>query len=87
MGEMIMKRYVVNLEKEEKEHLEQLTSKGSTETFFAVKAKPNERLISVGSASSMDYIADKGFEGALNHKREKAHLWKNHLHSSGSPCK
>jgi transposase len=29
-GEMSMKRYVVNLEKEEKEHLEQITSKGTT---------------------------------------------------------
>ena len=39
------------------------------ETFFAVRAQPNERLISVGSASSKPYIADKGFEGALNHRR------------------
>jgi hypothetical protein len=46
------------------------------ETFFAVRPQPNERLISVGSASSMAYVADKGFEGSLNHKREKAHLWK-----------
>jgi hypothetical protein len=29
-GEMSMKRYVVNLEKEEKEHLEQITSKDTT---------------------------------------------------------
>ena len=39
------------------------------ETFFAVRARPNERLISVGSASSRPYIADKSFEGALNHRR------------------
>jgi hypothetical protein len=39
------------------------------ETFFAVRAQPNERLISVGSASSRPYIADKGFEGAENHRR------------------
>ena len=39
------------------------------ETFFAVRAYPNERLISVGSATSGPYMADKGFEGALNHRR------------------
>jgi Transposase DDE domain len=39
------------------------------ETFFAVRAKPNPRLISVGSVSSGPYIADKGFEGAENHRR------------------
>jgi hypothetical protein len=39
------------------------------ETFFAVRAKPNPRLISVGSISSGPYIADKGFEGAENHRR------------------
>jgi hypothetical protein len=37
------------------------------ETFFAARAYPNERLISVGSASSGPYMADKGFEGAENH--------------------
>jgi hypothetical protein len=37
------------------------------ETFFAVRAYPNERLISVGRASSGPYMADKGFEGAENH--------------------
>jgi hypothetical protein len=39
------------------------------ETFFAMRAYPNERLISVGSASWGPYMADKGFEGAENHLR------------------
>jgi hypothetical protein len=39
------------------------------ETFFAMRARPNRRLISVGSASLGPYIADKGFEGAENHLR------------------
>lgn len=39
------------------------------ETFFAMRARPNERLISVGSASSGPYVVDKGFEGAENHQR------------------
>ncbi len=39
------------------------------ETFFAVRARPNPRLISVGSAFSGTYVADKGFEGAENHRR------------------
>jgi len=39
------------------------------ETFFAVRAQPNSRLTSVGSISSAPYIADKGFEGAENHRR------------------
>jgi hypothetical protein len=39
------------------------------ETFFAVRAQPNPRLISVGSVSSGPYIADKGFEGVENHHR------------------
>src|SRR5215212_7059936 len=35
----------------------------AAETFFAVRARPNPRLISVGSASSSGpYITDKGFE-------------------------
>ena len=33
------------------------------ETFFAVRARPNRRLISVGSVCSGPYVADKGFEG------------------------
>jgi Transposase DDE domain len=40
------------------------------ETFFAVRARPNPRLISVGSAFfSGPYVTDKGFEGAENHRR------------------
>ena len=39
------------------------------ETFFDVRANPNPRLISVGSAFSGTYVADKGFEGAENHRR------------------
>ncbi|MDQ4042262.1 MAG: IS982 family transposase [Actinomycetota bacterium] len=39
------------------------------ETVFAVRACPNPRLLSVGSASSGPYVTDKGFEGAENHRR------------------
>jgi Transposase DDE domain len=39
------------------------------ETFFAVRANPNPRLISVGAAFSGIYVADKGFEGTENHRR------------------
>jgi hypothetical protein len=39
------------------------------ETFFELRANPNSRLISVGSAFSGTYVADKGFEGAENHRR------------------
>jgi hypothetical protein len=39
------------------------------ENFFAARAWPNRRLISVGSVSSGPYIADKGFEGVENHRR------------------
>src|SRR5215204_5614438 len=39
------------------------------ETFFAMRTRPNRRLISVGSAASGPYIADKGFEGAANDLR------------------
>ena len=39
------------------------------ETFFAVRANPNPRLISVGAAFSGTYVADKGFEGTENHRR------------------
>jgi hypothetical protein len=39
------------------------------ESFFAMRARPNERLISVGSAFSGAYVAEKGFEGAENHLR------------------
>jgi hypothetical protein len=39
------------------------------ETFFAVRARPNPKLISVGSICSGSYVADKGFEGEENHRR------------------
>jgi Transposase DDE domain len=39
------------------------------ETFFAVRARPNPRLGSVGSISVGPYVADKGFEGVENHRR------------------
>ncbi len=40
------------------------------ETFFAVRAQPDPRLSSVGSAFfSGPYVTDKGFEGAENHRR------------------
>ena len=39
------------------------------ETFFAVRANPNPRLLSVGAAFSGIYVADKGFEGTENHRR------------------
>ncbi len=39
------------------------------ETFLAVRHQPNSGLRSVGSAPSGPYVADKGFEGAENHRR------------------
>jgi hypothetical protein len=39
------------------------------ETFFALRANPNPRLLSVGAAFSGIYVADKGFEGTENHRR------------------
>lgn len=39
------------------------------ETFLAIRAYPSKRLISVGSLCSGPYIADKGLEGAENHRR------------------
>ena len=39
------------------------------ETFFAVRANPNPRLLSVGAAFSGIYVADKGFEGTEIHRR------------------
>jgi hypothetical protein len=39
------------------------------ETFFALRAQPDRRLISVGTAASGPYITDKGFDGAENHLR------------------
>ena len=41
----------------------------AAETFFAVRACPNPRLSSVGSAARGPYVTDKGFEGAENHRR------------------
>ena len=41
----------------------------AAETFFAVRARPNPRLTSVGSAALGPYVTDKGFEGAQNHRR------------------
>jgi hypothetical protein len=39
------------------------------ETFFAVRAAPDRGLLSVGSAFSGTYAADKSFEGVENHRR------------------
>jgi hypothetical protein len=39
------------------------------ETFFAVRHHPNPRLGSVGRVATGCYVADKGFEGAENHRR------------------
>jgi hypothetical protein len=50
------------------------------ETFFAVRAYPNERLISVGTASSGPYMADKGFEGAENRLKWLHHYGARVIH-------
>jgi hypothetical protein len=39
------------------------------ETFFAIRARPNPRLPSAGPMACVPYVADKGFEGAENHRR------------------
>jgi Transposase DDE domain len=39
------------------------------ETFFALRARPDRRLPSAGSAASGPYVVDKGFEGEDNHQR------------------
>ena len=39
------------------------------ETFFALRARPDCRLRSAGSAASGPYVVDKGFEGQDNHRR------------------
>ena len=39
------------------------------ETFFESRTHPNPRLPSVGRGASGCYVADKGFEGADNHRR------------------
>jgi hypothetical protein len=51
------------------------------ETFFAVRATPNPRLRSVGSAFSGAYVADKGFEGAENHRRWLDHYGADVIHA------
>jgi Transposase DDE domain len=60
------------------------------ETFFAVRARPNPRLISVGSVSSGSYITDKGFEGVENHRRwqQSYGAWVIHppKRNSRKPC-
>jgi hypothetical protein len=45
------------------------TDQQVAETFFAVRHRPNPRLSSVGSAALGPYVADKGFEGEVNHRR------------------
>jgi hypothetical protein len=50
------------------------------ETFFNVRANPNPRLISVGSAFPGAYVADKGFEGAENHRRWLDHYGAEVIH-------
>jgi hypothetical protein len=45
------------------------TDQQAAETFFAVRARPNPGLLSVGSAARGPYVTDKGFEGAENHRR------------------
>ena len=45
------------------------------ETFFAAREYPNSRLSSVGEAGAGLYIADKGFEGAENHRRRWLHRY------------
>jgi hypothetical protein len=46
-----------------------ISDQQAAETFFAVRATPNPRLVSAGPASSGPYLTDKGFEGAENHRR------------------
>jgi hypothetical protein len=50
------------------------------ETFFELRANPNPRLISVGSAFSGAYVADKGFEGVENHRRWLDHYGAEVIH-------
>jgi hypothetical protein len=50
------------------------------ETFFNLRANPNPRLISVGSAFWGAYVADKGFEGAENHRRWLDHYGAEVIH-------
>jgi hypothetical protein len=50
------------------------------ETFLNLRANPNPRLISVGSAFWGPYVADKGFEGAENHRRWLDHYGAEVIH-------
>ena len=45
------------------------TDQQAAETFFAVRHRPNPRLIGVGSPAAGPYVTDKGFEGEENHRR------------------
>ena len=46
-----------------------LAEKLLAETFFALRARPNPGLESVGPAASGPYVVDKGFEGEDDHRR------------------
>lgn len=50
------------------------------ETFFATRAHPNPRLPSAGPAACVPYVADKGFEGAENHRRWLDHYRAEVIH-------
>ena len=39
------------------------------ESFFALRARPDPRLVSVGASAPGPYVVDKGFEGEDNHRR------------------
>jgi hypothetical protein len=56
------------------------TDQQAGETLFAVRHRPNRRLTSVGRASQGPYIADKGFEGADNHRRWLDHYGAQLIH-------
>ena len=61
------------------------------ETFFNLRANPNPRLISVGSAFwGASYVADKSFEGGENHRRWLDHYGAEVIHppkrNSKKPC-
>ena len=45
------------------------TDQQAAETFFAVRHRPNPRLIGVGSPAAGPYVTDKGLEGEENHRR------------------
>ena len=50
------------------------------QTFFDLRANPNPRLTSVGSTFPGTYVADKGFEGAENHRRWLDHYGAEVIH-------